>query len=522
MRERKSVVYPAKFGAIRDMNTSFSMGKMQIAYHGRNNNGMTIPKEAFEKSLSSIYNRPIVANYLEEDDSIGGHDVEFVRNDKGIAMVNVTEPVGVVPESANVWWEMIEDKDGTEREYLCCDVLLWKRQKAYSHLKENVVTDQSMEIDILQRHIDDEGNVHIDLFEFTAFCLLERDRPCFPSASVTLFSMDSCRTKFDEMMQDFAREFTQVIAASADDIDTQIFSKGGDRKMNIEEMLTHYGLSAEDVTFETSGMEQSELEQRFAQLRDEKQNGASEPEVPEVEPAPAEPESNPEPEQPAQSEQFSLSVEQFMSELRKELRTVMMDDPWFEGQYPRYWYTDCDMEAGEVFAYDDMDGNLYGFPYSMEGDKVVINFAAGKRKKIMYADFDEGTTSMEFSLVKDVRTDLRTKFDAVNETCAELKRFKDETLAEQLRHDQEKVFAMFEDMAGNEQFDALRADCGNMSVEELEEKCYALRGRFGVQKFSAAPAPEALRLPVDQDHGAAEVDPNEPYGGIFVEYGIGR
>ena len=137
MREKKSIVYAASISALEEINQSFSRGKMKIAYHGRNNNGSHISKEAFEASLSSVYNRPIVAHYISETDSIGGHDVAFVKNEDGLYMYNVTEPVGVVPESASTWWEWVEEVDGTMHEYLCCDILVWKRQQAYAHLEDN-------------------------------------------------------------------------------------------------------------------------------------------------------------------------------------------------------------------------------------------------------------------------------------------------------------------------------------------------------------------------------------------------
>ncbi len=519
MREKKSMVYSASISDLEAMNQSFSRGRMKIAYHGRNNNGSHISKEAFEASLPSIYNRPIVAHYVAETDSIGGHDVAFVKNDDGLFMYNVTEPVGVVPESAATWWEWVEEADGTMREYLCCDILLWKRQQAYAHLEENRVTDESMEIEVLSRHYDDNGEMHIDLFEFTAFCLLERDRPCFPSAGIELFSLDNCREQFSQMMEDFRREFSRVITASADDIDNQLFSKGGDREMNIEEMMTQYGLSAEDVTFETEGLDMAELEMRFAQLRDAKQSNVPEAEQP-IESAPEAPapevEQSVEPEQ----QQFSLTVEQFMTELFSALYAEQMDDPWFGGTMSRYWYVDCDMQSNMVYAYDCMDDKLYGYPYVMNGDNVIIDFAAGKRMKFQYVEFDEGTSdTMVFACMRDLAQACKVKFDALSVEKTELEKFKKNTLQEKLQAEQQRVFAAFEDLAGNDRYDALRANCGEMTAEELEDKCFAIRGRLSTQKFSTSNPPEPIRLPIE---GLKAPASDEPYGGIFAEYGIGQ
>lgn len=535
MREKTTMVYSAAVNDLEDMNQSFARGKMRIAYHGRNNNGSHISKAAFEASLSSIYNRPIVAHYMAESDTIGGHDMGFARNENGLYMYHVTEPVGVVPESAATWWETVEEKDGTTKEYICCDIIVWKRQQAYAHLRENRVTDESMELEVIQRHYDENGEMHIDLFEFTAFCLLERDRPCFPSAEIELFSANKCKEQFSLMLEDFRKEFSQVITASADDINNPIFSKGGDRKMNIEELMTQYGLSAEDVTFDTEGMELSEIEQRFNELREEKQN-APEAEQP-IEPVIDEPASATEPEQVADPEveqqpepeaeseqpmaqQFSLTMEQFMTEVYNALSVEQMNDPWCGGTMCRYWYVDCDMTANLVYAYDMMDGKLYGYTFSMRGDSVEINFAAGKRMKFQYVEFEDGADDTQvFACMQDLGKACMAKFNAINAEKTELALFKQDTLKAQLNAEQQRVFAAFEDLSGNERFDTLRENCGDMTAEELEEKCFAIRGRMSTQKFSMSNPIEPIRLPIE---GSKTPATDEPYGGIFAEYGIGQ
>lgn len=289
--------------------------------------------------------------------------------------------------------------------------------------------------------------------------------------------------------------------------------------MNIEEMMAQYGLSAEDVTFEIEGLDQAELEMRFAQLRDAKQSSAPEAEQ-SVEPASETP--APEMEQPADPEQqqFSLTVEQFMSELFGVLCAEQMNDPWCGGTMSRYWYVDCDMQSGMVYAYDGMDDKLYGYPFAMSGDNVVIDFAAGKRMKFQYVEFDEGTAAtMVFSCMRDLAQACKAKFDVVLEEKSALEKFKADTLREKLQAEQQRVFAAFEDLAGNDRFDALRANCGEMTAEELEDKCFAIRGRLSTQKFSANNTPEPIRLPIE---GTKVPGSDEPYGGIFAEYGIGQ
>ena len=93
-----------------------------------------------------------------------------------------------------------------------------------------------------------------------------------------------------------------------------------------------------------------------------------------------------------------------------------------------------------------------------------------------------------------------------------LRRFKadfDENVA---RGEREELFSKFTDLSGIEGFDTLCQDCMKYSLEELEEKCYALRGRYGTAaKFSLENAVPKIAV-------VRPEDADEPYGGLFVKY----
>lgn len=129
--KKATLTYTSSISDICENNSSFDSAKIRVAYPGLNRNGSYISKDTFERCIKSIYNVPVVCNYNRDTDSLGGHDMELVKLDDGIKLVNVTQPVGVVPESAEYSWETITEEDGTNNEYLCVDVLLWKRQEAY-------------------------------------------------------------------------------------------------------------------------------------------------------------------------------------------------------------------------------------------------------------------------------------------------------------------------------------------------------------------------------------------------------
>ena len=143
-----SIVFSSGITSLTERNTSFDSGILRVCYTGKNRNNSFISKETFERCMPSIYNCPIVCRYDRDTDTIGSHDMELVgTDDGGMRIVNITQPVGVVPESAKYWWEEIEDDSGLH-EYLCVDVLIWKRQEAYKKIKEDGITDESMEISV--------------------------------------------------------------------------------------------------------------------------------------------------------------------------------------------------------------------------------------------------------------------------------------------------------------------------------------------------------------------------------------
>ena len=92
-----------------------------------------------------MFNCPVVCNYDIDTDTIGGHDVKYTTDDKGaIIMLNLTDGVGVVPESAK--WDFISKKDGeVEHEYLRVDILLYKRSAVYQKIERDGICAESAE-----------------------------------------------------------------------------------------------------------------------------------------------------------------------------------------------------------------------------------------------------------------------------------------------------------------------------------------------------------------------------------------
>lgn len=507
------MAYSSSLSSLCEINSSFDTGVLRIAYTGANRNGSFISKETFERCIETLYNCPIVCHYDRETDSIGGHDVELVSGEDGsMRLVNMTIPIGVIPESSKYFWSVVEEEDGTEHEYLCADVLIWKRQEAYRKIKEDGITAHSMELTVKDGAMEG-GLFVIKDFEFTAFCLLgDEHEPCFESSALGLFSYDEMKKQMAEMMSDLKNEFSLVVPPVGDnDKHPQNHPmEGGEKVLNEKlALVAEYGLEVENLGFSIEDLTLEELREKFEAMK------------------PAEPAVDPVVDEPAEPKADFALAGQIRDEIYNALSVEKIECCW--GEMTRYHYVDHDHEALQIYCYDAEDWKLYGFSYSMNGDNVVIDFESKKRMKFAIVDFDEGEQPAPFAGVFEEITKQYTandtqwseKYQTASDTITSmenelgtLRQFKTDTEAAAKAAAQEEVFAQFEDLVGVEEFDALREHCAEYELDALEEKCYAIRGRKGTTaKFTTESKPPKLK--VDK---TAPVS-NDPYGGLFARYG---
>ena len=518
--------FPSSIEHVVERNESFDSCIIRICYPGKNRNQTLIPKDAIEAALPSIYNCPIVCNYSVEDDTIGGHDVEIVNTTEGLRLINLTDAIGVIPESAQHFWEKVDD-NGEEREYLCVEAILWKRSPAYRKIKRDGIVSQSMEITVKNGQTID-GFYVIDSFFFTAFCLLGEDiEPCFESASLEMFSLHNYKSQFAKLMDEYKKEFTisqdKVVASTEVDIHTQNISKGGETPLDRMELLSEYGLTLAELDFNIEDFSIEELRVKFEDIKNVANSSSNEP----VEQEPA-----------VDVEQsFSLTAEQFLSELLDALYAVTYIDPYW-GEVTRYMYVDHDFEQQEVYCFDSEDWKLYGFKYSINGDTVNVDFETKVRKKIMFVDFENGSEeftykhtfdkygsrieSVKNSEIATIQSEAENKYavaaQRIDELTAEigaLNEYKTQKIASERKADEDSIFSRFVELSGVDAFESLRLNCAEMTIEEIENKCFEIKGRHMTAAFAMEGKP-AVRLAVEQN--GAKTDADEPYGGAFIKY----
>lgn len=448
------LVFNSALKNIMSCNESFDQGVLRVAYHGENRNGSYISKEVFEKCLPSMYNVPVVANYMRDDDMIGGHDIEIVRKDNFPKMVNITHPVGVVPESASNWWELVTEEDGAIHEYLCTDILLWKRQEAYEKIVSDGIVYESMEIKVKEDHLDN-GVYVIDDFEFLAFCLLGNCEPCFESASLATFSSDAFTSELYAMLEEVPMATRNYLEG--------VTNKLVNKKLKLVEK---YGLTLDDLDFELAAYTIDEVEDKLAAIRE--RLGVSQ--IDEEDPVVTPPEEE-NPTEPGTDPDANPGT----------------DESQDSGQ-------DNNQEDVEEHSLEeDRTGHAKDDPEDKEYKKPQDNddeFACGE---------DEKKTSCAIS---------EEDFALLKKELKELREFKNQILSEK----KAELFSMFSDLESNEDFKDLKNNADKYDLTAIEEKCFAIRGRtvtFSMnQTYKKAPV-----LPV-LDHEPTY----EPYGGVVKKY----
>lgn len=384
--------YSSSFDKITEINSSFDTAILRIAYHGLNRNNSFISKESFERNIKSMYNCPVVTNYdrnaTDENGNkgdFGSHDAHLEMekdedgNIKSVEIVNDTYPIGVVYESADYWWDEIEDESGIH-EYLCTNVILWKRQDAYNKLKEDKIFNHSMEIEVTNGCFSEIGYYEIIDFQFVAFCILSNSiEPCFEGSNIQLFNKNDFKVQFTEMMKelkDTAHIFFKNQPSSLEVENIKTLEEGGkilvDEKL---EILKKYNLTVEQLSFNIDEISLEDLESKI-------------------------------------NEQFSLSNSQLMTEIDKVLQTMteMKKNYWGELVEKRSFYL-IDLKDENAIVVTNNWDTYYGVPYSLNGDIVTLDFEA----KVEYIPDWRPKQAGDISVFTNINEVITSEFEQIKE-----------------------------------------------------------------------------------------------------------
>lgn len=183
------------------VNPSFHMGSARIFAIDSVANNVKFSQESTMNALPTLKNIPIVALYKDDEQNFGDH--EIVRDVDGIRYG--TYPIGMIPESAEQWIEEVQTEEGT-KQYLCSDILLWKRQKKeFQLIKSQGTFSVSMEVGMVDYEFNANKVCNVNEFYFTAIAVLGNGvKPAFKEACLSFHKIGV----FQDMMLDL-REYMQ-------------------------------------------------------------------------------------------------------------------------------------------------------------------------------------------------------------------------------------------------------------------------------------------------------------------------
>ena len=162
-------------------NPTFHMGSARIFAIDTVANNVKFSKESTINALPTLKNIPIVTLYKDDEQNFGDHEV--ICDKEG--MRYGTYPIGLIPESAEQWIEEVHTPEGV-KQYLCSDVILWKRQKKeFQLIKSQGTFPVSMEVGMVDYEFNSSKVCEVSQFYFTAVAVLGNGvNPAFKDACI--------------------------------------------------------------------------------------------------------------------------------------------------------------------------------------------------------------------------------------------------------------------------------------------------------------------------------------------------
>lgn len=484
--------------------------RLKICHDGVNPNGSNFNVRDIKKAEKSIANTPILANTIVDDDSksvdLGGHDFHLEKHklkDDEFKIIYDELIVGVVPESNNY---EVSECDG--RQYAFADCYIFREYSNYfeDFIEENQESKLSMEIFVDKSNYDNITNTYnITDYRYKGITFLGKNYGTgMLGAKAVVSNFEEKETLFT-LLSDLKSEIERY-QVSSQGMDINKFAKKEDEQ-NLEEklkLLEQYNITVDSLGFSIEDMTLEDLKGKLDDSGEDK------------------------------SKNFVLNGN-FMEELIDKLSTEKMTSEW--GEYSKYSYVDHDMELNEVYCWDRQDWKLYGFTFSVSGDAVEIDFACKKRKKFSIVDFIDDTDSeltfesaikdvfdavintknTEVSNVKEEFESYKSDYSTPNEEVEKLKAFQNDILVAQRKEQEAEIFEKFnKDLADDQEYEALKTNCKDLSLDEISNKCFSIYGKK-LAKFSLnSNKKQSVKIPVvNQEENQND---ESPYGDVYEKY----
>ena len=500
--------------------------ELKVCHIDTNRNGSHISKENMEKAMPTLKYRPILAYIHELEDGskdFYAHNVEVVENEDGETELHYIEKQVGCFKAEDPWLKY--DK---------------KMDKTYVHAYAVIPEEYTETADIIRRKNGTKVSCELVINELS-YNAKEKylDLTDFYFGGCTLLGCDEDGNEIGEGMlgssivdfchkepmfnyQDKLIETLERLNFTLESLNnTNADKKGGNVEMNtFEILLEKYGKTVEDVTFDIEGLSDEELEAKFKEAfensdgenatddgteNDTSDEGSDEGAEGQSEDGNGDDATNDEDGTDGEPEKFTktFTVELSHDDIRNALYTLIRqyenDDEYF---YIREVFD-------SYFVMQDWWNNkIYKQNYAVDGENVSLD---GDRVEV----FEILVTKEE----KDALDALKENYSALEIKYNELKEFKDNYDAAELKAKKDSIFAREEYavLADDETFKSLVAGAEKFSVEEVESKAKAIfadyvikTGEFSAKKDNEAKKPKTVGFNFAKDNKKRKA-----YGSLF-------
>lgn len=175
---------------------------------------------------------------------------------------------------------------------------------------------------------------------------------------------------------------------------------------------------------------------------------------------------------------------------------------YWKESVPRYHAVD--IQDNEVIVTDRVENyHYYGFSFTIEGDKPVVDFSTKTRKKLSYMDYDDkpapdgafdlgnyvseiekkafekvDNAEKKAAECESAKADIEKNYNEVKSKYDEYMKAENKRINAELTEQKESMFSHFEKLIGdNPDFISLKENSQSMTVDEIEAKCSVIFSR---------------------------------------------
>lgn len=525
-----AIQVPATFEVMDDDQTQEGLYpvKFKVCHTGVNRNKSRISKESMETALPSLHYRPVLADIITLSDGTKDFTSHAMEWDEDGNITYIEKPIGVFTNPNSYHLEYDKDKD---RYYVIADAVIYEEYSPDSIeiIERKNGTKVSCELSISELSYDAKEKVlDLEKFHFNGVTCLgvnpETEKPVdegmegsrldisdFAEEKNSIFAYE----KMIEVMEKFNKTFSNL---------NKFLEEGGGKKLKLEELLSQYNVSQDDLPFEVEGLTDEELKQKFEEeFKKEQESGdgdstttASSNDDSNANAndgndgengTPEQGESGTDGAEGSSSENATMALH---NEISKDIMKRIFEISHEDIRYALYsllgTYEDSDNEwywinsvYDDHFVYSNWDETkIYRQKYTKDGDNVSF---VDERIEL----FKEYLTASEKANIDEIRS---------NYAALQQKVFDYE--ATMTREDKKKILAdeAYAEISTDQDFALLIENMDKYSVQEVQEKADLLLAKHVKETGNFSYNKKPTKVGIDISNKGRK---KSPYGTLFSE-----